>query len=158
MANSTFSGPVRSQNGFQELVDGVWTPLGGGGGGNVQGYTIVNSTPQDSVVIELPDGELGRTFTIAFDNGAIYNMPIFTVGGVPLDMNYYPYVYGTVWNNATNAMYDVNTESWPTFQNLINNNGNNSTYGHLTFTVVQNQFVMGSQDVKLFCSGWVRQV
>jgi len=32
MANSTFSGPVRSQNGFQELVDGVWTPIGGGGG------------------------------------------------------------------------------------------------------------------------------
>lgn len=33
MANSTFSGPVRSQNGFQELVDGVWTPVGGGGSG-----------------------------------------------------------------------------------------------------------------------------
>jgi hypothetical protein len=50
MANSTFSGPVRSQNGFQELVDGVWTPLGGGGGGGVNfipytpGITTYNIT------------------------------------------------------------------------------------------------------------------
>jgi hypothetical protein len=32
MANTTFKGPVRSQNGFQELVDGEWVPVGGGGG------------------------------------------------------------------------------------------------------------------------------
>lgn len=43
MANSTFSGPVRSQNGFQELVDGVWTPVGGGGGGG--GVTFIPYTP-----------------------------------------------------------------------------------------------------------------
>jgi hypothetical protein len=34
MGTSTVSGPFRSQNGFQELVNGVWTPVGGGGGGN----------------------------------------------------------------------------------------------------------------------------
>ena len=33
MGTSTVSGPFRSENGFQELVDGVWTPVGGGGGG-----------------------------------------------------------------------------------------------------------------------------
>jgi hypothetical protein len=33
MGTSTVSGPFRSQNGFQELVNGVWTPVGGGGGG-----------------------------------------------------------------------------------------------------------------------------
>jgi hypothetical protein len=35
MGTSTVSGPFRSQNGFQELVNGVWTPVGGGGGGLV---------------------------------------------------------------------------------------------------------------------------
>jgi hypothetical protein len=33
MGTSTVSGPFRSQNGFQQLVNGVWTPVGGGGGG-----------------------------------------------------------------------------------------------------------------------------
>jgi hypothetical protein len=41
MGTSTVSGPFRSQNGFQELVNGVWTPVGGGGGGG-GGYTFVS--------------------------------------------------------------------------------------------------------------------
>lgn len=32
MGISTVSGPFRSANGFQELVNGVWTPVSGGGG------------------------------------------------------------------------------------------------------------------------------
>jgi hypothetical protein len=31
MGTSTVSGPFRSQNGFQELVDGEWVPVSGGG-------------------------------------------------------------------------------------------------------------------------------
>ena len=45
MANTTFKGPVRSQNGFQELVGGVWTPVGGGGGGGGGGVTYIPYTP-----------------------------------------------------------------------------------------------------------------
>lgn len=33
MASSTFSGPVRSQNGFQEWDGTAWVPVAGGGGG-----------------------------------------------------------------------------------------------------------------------------
>jgi hypothetical protein len=40
MGTSTVSGPFRSQNGFQELVNGVWTPVGGGGGGGGAVVTI----------------------------------------------------------------------------------------------------------------------
>lgn len=63
MANSTFSGPVRSQNGFQELVDGVWTPLGGGGGG---GSVVV--LPADTTTYVLPLGTLGQVITIVMQN------------------------------------------------------------------------------------------
>ena len=43
MANSTFSGPVRSQNGFQEWNGTAWVPVAGGGGGG-------------GAIIELGDG------------------------------------------------------------------------------------------------------
>jgi len=48
MGTSTVSGPFRSQNGFQELVNGVWTPIGGGGGGGggvVDVIRLVDSSP-----------------------------------------------------------------------------------------------------------------
>ncbi len=32
MANTTFNGPVRSENGFQEWDGSAWVPVGGGGG------------------------------------------------------------------------------------------------------------------------------
>lgn len=48
MGISTVSGPFRSQNGFQELVDGVWTPVGGGGG---------------TSLIVLPDSTTNLVFT-----------------------------------------------------------------------------------------------
>jgi hypothetical protein len=40
MGISTVSGPFRSQNGFQELVNGVWTPVGGGSGGIAATVTL----------------------------------------------------------------------------------------------------------------------
>ena len=42
MGISTVSGPFRSQNGFQELVNGQWVPVAGSGGGG---------NPNDMVVI-----------------------------------------------------------------------------------------------------------
>lgn len=61
MANSTFSGPVRSQNGFQELVDGVWTPLGGGGGGSAA--VVVIRDPAVNTVVTLPvPTEVGQVY------------------------------------------------------------------------------------------------
>lgn len=60
MANSTFSGPVRSQNGFQELVDGVWTPVGGGGS--------VVVLPPNTPTYVLPLGTLGQVITIVMQN------------------------------------------------------------------------------------------
>ena len=61
MANSTFSGPVRSQNGFQELVGGVWTPVGGGGGGSAA--VVVFRDPVVDTVITLPvPAEVGQVY------------------------------------------------------------------------------------------------
>jgi hypothetical protein len=48
MGTSTVSGPFRSQNGFQELVNGVWTPVGGGGGGGGGGVVDVITLVDDS--------------------------------------------------------------------------------------------------------------
>jgi hypothetical protein len=60
MGTSTVSGPFRSQNGFQELVNGVWTPVGGGGGGG--SVTVIPWTPGDVNVYALPAfTEVGQT-------------------------------------------------------------------------------------------------
>ena len=64
MANSTFSGPVRSENGFQELVDGVYVPVGGGaqvrivpvGGGET--YTL-NFTEVGQIITVVAQGDPG---------------------------------------------------------------------------------------------------
>lgn len=64
MANTTFKGPVRSQNGFQQLVDGVWTPVGGGGGG---GTSVLVPFPTDggtTVYTQAPLTEPGQMVTI----------------------------------------------------------------------------------------------
>ncbi len=81
MANSTFSGPVRSQNGFQELVDGVWVPVGGGGGGS--SAVVVFRTPGVETNITLPiPTEVGQVYHYIFPgtaNGdgaaAVINLP-----------------------------------------------------------------------------------
>lgn len=68
MANTTFNGPVRSENGFQELVDGVWTTVGGGGGGGGSSTAIVYTNPTDgsTVTVTLPaPTEVGTMYTVA---------------------------------------------------------------------------------------------
>ena len=43
MGTSTVSGPFRSANGFQELVNGQWVPVAGGGGGNSNDIVVTNT-------------------------------------------------------------------------------------------------------------------
>lgn len=64
MANSTFSGPVRSQNGFQELVDGVWVPVGGGGGGSAA-VVVYRSAVAQEIVLPVPT-EVGQVYRYIF--------------------------------------------------------------------------------------------
>lgn len=45
MGTSTVSGPFRSANGFQELVNGVWTPVAGGGGSGGVANTCLVQIP-----------------------------------------------------------------------------------------------------------------
>ena len=59
MGTSTVSGPFRSQNGFQELVNGVWTPVGGGGGGGGSIATIVPVTLGSYQPVVITKPELG---------------------------------------------------------------------------------------------------
>jgi len=65
MGTSTVSGPFRSQNGFQELVNGVWTPVGGGGGGGNAPIVIDRST-SDSIVIPAVPTAVGQVYTYFF--------------------------------------------------------------------------------------------
>jgi hypothetical protein len=59
MGTSTVSGPFRSQNGFQELVNGVWTPVGGGGGGGGSIATVVPVTLGSYQPVVITKPELG---------------------------------------------------------------------------------------------------
>jgi hypothetical protein len=61
MGTSTVSGPFRSENGFQELVDGVWTPVGGGNSATV---IFREASP---LVITLPaPTSIGQVYSLIF--------------------------------------------------------------------------------------------
>lgn len=73
MANTTFKGPVRSQNGFQEWDGSAWVPVGGGGGGTTVIELSQNNwysdnyddlTPSSGNIIQLPEIGIGETYTI----------------------------------------------------------------------------------------------
>lgn len=51
MAYTNFTGPVRSDEGFEQLVNGVWTPVSGGGGGGGGGSAIIVPRPEGSNVV-----------------------------------------------------------------------------------------------------------
>lgn len=91
MANTTFNGPVRSENGFQELVDGVWTPVGGGGGGG--GTATMVPYNAFSVSITLPSS---ATATAGQKVASYYGE--FVIG------SYYP--YNLVINATANPAVD----------------------------------------------------
>jgi len=52
MANTTFKGPVRSQNGFQEWNGSAWVPVAGGGGGGGSAIYVPNGTTQ--IILPVP--------------------------------------------------------------------------------------------------------
>lgn len=58
MANTTFKGPVRSQNGFQEWDGTSWVPVGGGASAIIVPYGATTN-------VELT--EVGQQFTLAGD-------------------------------------------------------------------------------------------
>ena len=95
MGTSTVSGPFRSANGFQELVNGVWTPVSGGGGGGGGGFVPVHlyneqgplygaadnrysddntanppTGPTAGTIVQLPQIALGGTYYIDMPTGA----------------------------------------------------------------------------------------
>jgi hypothetical protein len=103
MGTSTVSGPFRSQNGFQELVNGVWTPVGGGGGGG-GGYVFVDlasgvgiypdnrysnspnslSGPTAGTVVTLPLVDAGQTIalvTVTGNTGDVWKIKLPTAPG-----------------------------------------------------------------------------
>lgn len=82
MANTTFNGPVRSQNGFEEWNGTAWVPVAGGGGGGGGGSTIVYLNSQDYFA-----GEDNRYSDDSAQNpptgptaGNIIQLPVIEVG------------------------------------------------------------------------------
>lgn len=63
MGISTVSGPFRSKNGFQELVNGEWVSVaGGGGGGGGANYTPLTWVDGQTVNVTVPTfTEVGQT-------------------------------------------------------------------------------------------------
>jgi hypothetical protein len=114
MGTSTVSGPFRSQNGFQELVNGVWTPVGGGGGGGGGGgYVFTNvsngqlgtdnrysnnpnslSGPTAGTVVTLPLVDVGQTivvFGLAGSGGDVWKIKLPTAPGTDTQI-FYPII------------------------------------------------------------------
>ena len=106
MGTSTVSGPFRSQNGFQELVDGVWTPVGGGGS------TALIVAPGTT---DLVFTEVGQIITVvAFNPDSTPGNYVFNLNapsGLPI--SFYSIVY-------TNSLFpfsntELNANGSPTF-------------------------------------------
>ncbi len=102
MANTTFKGPVRSQNGFQELVDGVWTPVGGGGGGSAPVVVFRNPSAQTLITLPVPT-EIGQVYRYIFprSDSNVGEPAIITCPSVPGTSG--SYLQGTV------NLYDIAT-------------------------------------------------
>jgi len=63
MGITTFSGPVRSDNGFQEWNGSEWVPVAGGGGGGSANIYIPNTTGMGNVNVTIPTLENGQSIT-----------------------------------------------------------------------------------------------
>ena len=96
MGTSTVSGPFRSANGFQELVNGQWVPVAGGGGTTFVELSSDNlfsnnrssptpSGPTAGTIIELPTVPVGGTITVipsgGGSNGDVWKVQVSTPAG-----------------------------------------------------------------------------
>lgn len=105
MGTSTVSGPFRSQNGFQELVNGVWTPVGSGGGGGSNNVTIIPWTPGLNFYT-IPALEVGQTASFAWEFHPGYQGPTnyleVTMAPIPgVDAVYFFAVVSDTFNNVS---------------------------------------------------------
>jgi hypothetical protein len=70
MAFTNFTGPVRSDEGFEQLVDGVWTPVGSGGGSGsaliapIDGTLNLNFTEVGQIITVIGNGNEGMAYTL----------------------------------------------------------------------------------------------
>jgi len=78
MGTSTVSGPFRSQNGFQQLVNGVWTPVGSGGGGGGVTFVYLANDVNEAV----PDNRYSTDPSVLSGDtaGTIVTLPYVEVG------------------------------------------------------------------------------
>lgn len=120
MANTTFNGPVRSQNGFQELVNGVWTPVGGGGSAAV--VVLRDPASQTNITLPVPT-EIGQTYRYIFpltDSFAGQRANIF-LPAVPGSSA--SYLYGIV------NLYDTNSGNTFALQGNTSSSNNSMFVG-----------------------------
>ena len=138
MASSTFSGPVRSQNGFQEWDGTAWVPVAGGGGGGTTFIDLVSASasiygtpdnrytddfnndpptgPTAGTIIQLPDMAVGDECVFFGGNGAQYDawaIQLPTIAGTDLSFyttNVVPTSYqGGVFPSYTLTTYMLGT-------------------------------------------------
>lgn len=99
MGTSTVSGPFRSENGFQELVNGQWVPVAGGGGGG-GGFVPVALVGEYGSYVGMSDNRYSANGTqdppTGPTAGNIIQLPPIQVGGT-----YY------IYNPAGGSTYDT---------------------------------------------------
>lgn len=141
MANSTFSGPVRSQNGFQEWDGTAWVPVAGGGGGNTLVYlnnasaafygadnrysTDGEQNPPTGATagtfVQLPEIPVGSSYEIINPTGGssfdCWALKLPTIAGIDI---------AAFSNNAFQAALLGGTGSFPVYTGLTTYLGNSS--------------------------------
>jgi hypothetical protein len=129
MANTTFNGPVRSQNGFQEWNGTAWVPVAGGGGateiflgdqyspnffGNPDNRysdsqnSVPPTGPTAGTIIQLPQIAVGQSYRIRSDSGSgsgyTWAIQLPSIPGTDMSAFFEPvcaanYVYDSVYNS-----------------------------------------------------------
>lgn len=130
MANTTFNGPVRSQNGFEEWNGSAWVPVAGGGGSTPillgdEYSALLSGTPDNrysdlktavpptgptaGTIIQLPQIAVGQSYTIRSDGGSggsnVWAIQLPPIPGTNLSAFFDPtfaanYVTDSVYNPA----------------------------------------------------------
>lgn len=147
MGTSTVSGPFRSANGFQELVNGQWVPVAGGGGGgggsDVQielatggfsgtpanlysEYFYANPPigPTAGNIIQLPLIEVGQSYSFYSLSGSsvdAYAIQLPSIAGTDISSFYGPF-------NALVAPAGTYGTSVPCFANSASSGPNDLLY------------------------------